>query len=368
VLVASPGAGKTLIACGAIARHQVPTLIIVDRQPLLDQWRERLIEHLGIDRKQVGQLGGGRRRTGGGIDIGMVQSLARRDDLPDFTSRYGLIVVDECHHVPAVTFEQCVRQIPVARWLGLTATPYRRDGLEGLISMYCGPIRHRMRSRMSEAPTLQLDLVVHPTDQAIPNADDLGIQDVFRAIVEDDGRTDQIGADVARAVDAGRNCLVLSQWTAHIDRLVTCLKARGHESLVLHGGMGKKARAQVIEQLERPDREGGILLIATGSFLGEGFDCPLLDTLFLTFPLAFKGRLVQYVGRVLRQTEAKSRVEVHDYVDVNIPVLARIHSKRLSAFAGLGFDVGIARAGAGGRRTPGSASRSTAVAPGEFRL
>lgn len=368
VLVASPGAGKTVIACGAIARHQVPTLIIVDRQPLVEQWRERLIQHLGVDRKEVGQLGAGRKRTNGVIDIGMVQSLARRDDLPDLTSRYGFVVVDECHHVPAVTFERCVRQIPVTRWLGLTATPYRRDGLQGLISMYCGPIRHRMGSRTSEAPTLQLDLVVHPTDHATPDAEDLGIQDVFRGIVENDQRNEQIGADVAHAVEAGRNCLVLSQWTAHIDRLVACFRARGHEPLVLQGGMGKRARAQVVEQLERSDREGGILLIATGSFLGEGFDCPPLDTLFLTFPLAFKGRLVQYVGRVLRQTEAKSRVEVHDYVDVNVPVLARMHAKRLAAYAELGFDVGKARAGAGGRRTPRSSSRSTAVGPGEFRL
>ena len=371
VLVASPGVGKTVIACAVIARHRVPTLVIVDRQPLVEQWRERLLQHLGIDRKQVRQLGGGRRRTNGVIDIAMVQSLARRDDLPDLTSRYGFVVVDECHHVPAVTFERCVRQIPVRRWLGLTATPYRRDGLEGLISMYCGPIRHRMASRASrtsEVRTLQLDLVVHPTDHATPDAHGLGIQDIFRAIVEDDRRTEQIGADVAHAVDAGRNCLVLSQWTAHLDRLVKALEARGHKPLVLQGGMGKKARAQVVEQLERSDREGGILLVATGSFLGEGFDCPPLDTLFLTFPLAFKGRLVQYVGRVLRETEAKSRVEVHDYVDVNVPVLARMHAKRLAAFDGLGFDVGKARAGARARRSERPGSRSMADVLGEFRL
>jgi superfamily II DNA or RNA helicase len=132
--------------------------------------------------------------------------------------------------------------------------------------------------------------------------------------------------------------------------------------------MGKKARAQVVEQLERSDREGGILLIATGSFLGEGFDCPPLDTLFLTFPLAFKGRLVQYVGRVLRQTETKSRVEVHDYVDVNVPVLARMHAKRLSAYAGLGFDIGKARPGACARRRPARSSDPKVAAPREFRL
>ena len=223
--------------------------------------------------------------------------------------------------------------------------------------------RGRRRRRRSSSTSSSIRRI---TPRQTPTV--LGIQDVFRGIVEDDQRTEQIGADVATAVDAGRNCLVLSQWTAHIDRLVKCLAARGHEPLVLQGGMGKKARAQVVEQLERSGREGGILLVATGSFLGEGFDCPPLDTLFLTFPLAFKGRLVQYVGRVLRQTETKSRVEVHDYVDVNVPVLARMHAKRLAGYAGLGFDVGKARAGAGGRRTPHSSSTSTAVAPGEFRL
>jgi len=157
--------------------------------------------------------------------------------------------------------------------------------------------------------------------------------------VEDDQRTQQICADVASAVRAGRNCLVLSQWTEHVARLVEGLKIRGHQPLVLQGGLGKKARALVVAQLDRTDRQGGILLIATGSFLGEGFDCPPLDTLFLAFPLAFKGRLVQYVGRILRPTDSKSKVEVHDYVDVNVPVLARMHAKRLPAYATLGFDV-----------------------------
>ncbi len=351
VLVAPPGAGKTVIACGLIAHYQVPTLIVVDRQPLVEQWRDRLAEHLGIDRAQIGQLGGGRNRARGGIDIAMAQSLARREDLPELTSAYGFAVVDECHHVPAVTFERCVRQMPVARWLGLTATPYRRDGLEGLISMYCGPIRHRMASATWETQTFDRRLIVHATDHAVPAQDGLEIQAVFRAIVEDDRRTEQICVDVAKAVHAGRNCLVLSQWTEHVDRLVKGLKTRGHQPLVLQGGLGKKARTLVVEQLNRADRHGGILLIATGSFLGEGFDCPPLDTLFLAFPLAFKGRVIQYVGRILRPTDSKSNVVVHDYVDVNVPVLARMHTKRLSAYAGLGFDVPPDRTARSGRRT-----------------
>ena len=151
VLVAPPGAGKTVLACGVIAHRAVPTLVIVDRQPLVEQWRERLVDPPWHRPEQIGVVGAGRSRPRGIIDIAMVQRLARRDDVAELTAGYGFVVVDECHHVPAVTFERVVRQIPAPRWLGLTATPYRRDGLEGLIAMYCGPIRHRMGERPSEA-------------------------------------------------------------------------------------------------------------------------------------------------------------------------------------------------------------------------
>jgi superfamily II DNA or RNA helicase len=162
---------------------------------------------------------------------------------------------------------------------------------------------------------------------------------VFRGVVEDDDRTRQICTDVAAAVRVGRNCLVLSQWTGHVARLVEGLKALGLEPLVLQGGMGKKVRSLVMDELAttRPGR--GVILVATGSFLGEGFDCPPLDTLFLVFPIAFKGRLVQYVGRVLRPIDGKTRVEVHDYLDNRVPVLARMHARRLPAYASLGFAI-----------------------------
>jgi superfamily II DNA or RNA helicase len=347
VLVAPPGAGKTVLACGVIADRAQPTLVLVDRAPLLEQWRERLVTHLGIDRRQIGVIGAGRSRPRGIIDIAMVQSLARRDDVAGMTEGYGLVVVDECHHVPAITFERVVREIGAPAWLGLTATPYRRDGLEGLITMYCGPIRQRMGERLTEDSGFARALVVHPTDHVTAPAvgDDVGdaagvlIQSVFRGLVEDDERTRLICADVATAVRAGRNCLVLSQWTQHLARLGTMLEELGLAPDVLKGGMGKKARRLITDRLAAARSGDGVVLLATGSFLGEGFDCPPLDTLFLAFPIAFKGRLVQYVGRVLRPIDGKSRVEVHDYVDVRVPVLARMHAKRLAAYASLGFDV-----------------------------
>ena len=337
VLVAPPGSGKTVIACGVIAHRRLPTLIVVDRQPLVEQWRDRLGEHLGMATKEIGQLGGGRNKAKGAIDIAMAQSLARREDLGEIAKAYGLVIVDECHHVPAVTFERVVREMPVRHWLGLTATPYRRDHLEKLITMYCGAERHRMTPDHDENLRVERVLVTHPTGHEQSGDEELSIQAVFRGLVEDDERSRQICGDVAAAIEVQRNCLVLTQWTEHLETLSGELHRLGIEAIVMRGGMGKKARASALAEMQAQASAGGLALLATGSFLGEGFDLPQLDTLFLAFPLAFKGRIVQYVGRVLRPTAGKSKVEVHDYVDINVPVLARMQAKRLPAYASLGF-------------------------------
>ncbi len=337
VLVAPPGSGKTVIACGVIAHRRLPTLIVVDRQPLVEQWRDRLGEHLGMATKEIGQLGGGRNKAKGAIDIAMAQSLARREDLGEIAKAYGLVIVDECHHVPAVTFERVVREMPVRHWLGLTATPYRRDHLEKLITMYCGAERHRMTPDHDENLRVERVLVTHPTGHEQSGDEELSIQAVFRGLVEDDERSRQICGDVAAAIEVQRNCLVLTQWTEHLEALSGELHRLGIEAIVMRGGMGKKARASASAEMQVQASAGGLALLATGSFLGEGFDLPQLDTLFLAFPLAFKGRIVQYVGRVLRPTAGKSKVEVHDYVDINVPVLARMQAKRLPAYASLGF-------------------------------
>jgi superfamily II DNA or RNA helicase len=334
VLVAPPGAGKTVMACALIAHHQVATLVIVDRQPLVDQWRDRLAVHLGLSRKQLGQIGG-HRKSSRVVDLAMAQALARRDDLQEVTAGYGLVVVDECHHVPAVTFERAVRQIPVRRWLGLTATPYRRDGLQAMMAMHCGPIRHRM-SGPSEGQLLQREVVVHETAHIAVAGQH--IQETFRDLVGDASRTRWIGQDIAAAAAEGQNSLVLTRWTEHLDAIVNELSGQGLSPLVLRGGMSKKARRPVIDQLAQPGVMGAVL-VATGSFLGEGFDCPALDTVFLAFPIRFKGSIVQYVGRILRPAPLKRRVVVHDYVDVEVPVLARMYTERARAYASLGFQV-----------------------------
>jgi superfamily II DNA or RNA helicase len=337
VLVAPPGSGKTVMACALIAERKLPTLILAHSKPLLDQWRAQLEALLGLPSKQIGQRGGGRRRLTGVVDLAMIQSLKAVDDLEAFFSTYGLVVVDECHHLPAYSFETAVRRAPVRHFLGLTATPYRRDGLQEILAMQCGPIRHRIGT--DEGPTGEIDryLDVRETTFAVAGAADAPIQELFRQLVENEERNTLVCDDVVDALAQGRRCLVLSQWKQHCNELAEGLRSRGVSPVVLEGGLGKRARTALLNTIERTPPTEPLVVVATGQYLGEGFDCPQLDTLFLTFPVSFKGRLVQYTGRLLRAHDGKTSVRVYDYADLRVPVLRAMHTRRLATYKRLGF-------------------------------
>jgi superfamily II DNA or RNA helicase len=345
VLEAPPGAGKTVTACSLIAARGVSTLVLVNRKTLADQWRSQIRELLGV---KPGQRGGGRAKTTGVIDIATLQTLSRARDVAELTAGYGFVIVDECHHVPAAAYEQTIAQIPARRWLGLTATPYRRDQLDELIALQLGPVRHTIGQR--PAGTLPADPlrpsapepILHLHLTAFAYAGDAephepgGMAAINRACFEDEDRNRQIVDDVLDALRRGRHCLVLTRQIAHLERLGSALAAC--EPVTLRGGMGAKARRAALAQLSPPPNgQPPLLAIATGSYVGEGFDCPILDTVFLTAPIAQKGDLVQYVGRIMRPHPGKATAEVHDYHDRNTGVLAASLAKRAPGYVSLGF-------------------------------
>jgi superfamily II DNA or RNA helicase len=334
VLVAPPGAGKTVVATALIAARSRSTLVLVHRRPLLDQWIVRLGEFLDIAPACIGRTID--KPGSSGIDVVMIQSLARRE--PGDLARYGHVVVDECHHVPAFTTERVLRALPARMVTGLTATPKRRDGHHPIVTMQCGPVRHTITATTQvETATRRVLFAREPPFDVTTLPADPGIQEVLSAVAADRNRTERIATDVLAELAEGRFPLVLTERREHLDALAELVVADTDRVAVLHGRIGKRARRRVDELLASP---GPRAVLATGRYIGEGFDDPRLDTLMLAMPIAWKGTMTQYAGRLHRHHDAKHEIRVIDYVDHAVPVLRRMFAKRQRAYATLGYTPG----------------------------
>jgi len=336
ILCAPTAFGKTVIAAALIARRKLSTLILVHRTELLRQWQERLTTFLELSKGIPGVFGAGKKKLTGKIDIAVMQSLSRLDNLPELLDEYGQIIVDECHHISAFSFETILKQAKAKLVIGLTATPIRRDGHQPIIFMQCGPIRHNA-ARPESAPS---QLEVWPQSLTAPNMlPESDIQDVFRILSKDTNRTRRIAQDVLTAYQEGRKVLVLTERTDHLDVLRETLGDEIAHCFVLHGRLSRKQRTAILSDLTELDDSAPRVLLATGRLIGEGFDHPPLDTLVLAMPISWKGTLQQYAGRLHREHSDKQDVRIYDYVELDHPQLARMWEKRQRGYRAMGYHI-----------------------------
>jgi superfamily II DNA or RNA helicase len=341
-VVSAPTAfGKTALAAWLIGERKVNTLVLVHRRQLMDQWRERLATFLDQPLDSIGQIGGGKEWRTGRIDVAAIQSVQRKGEVKGLVAEYGQVIVDECHHVPAFTFERVLKKVRARFVLGLTATPARKDGHHPILYMQCGPLRFELDpARMARTAPFDHRVLPRPTGfrAPVPPAEP-AIQELYAALVLDAARNEQITKDLIGAVEAGRTPLLLTGRTEHLDRFAALLDGRVRNVFVLRGGMGSGQRKAVSEAMAAVPVHEPRVILATGSYLGEGFDDARLDTLFLAMPVSWRGTLQQYVGRLHRLHDNKRVVQVYDYVDVQVPVFARMYEKRLRGYAALGYRI-----------------------------
>jgi superfamily II DNA or RNA helicase/very-short-patch-repair endonuclease len=344
VLAATTAFGKTVVAAWLIAQRGVNALVLVHRRQLLDQWIERLSTFLGIPAKSIGRIGGGRSRLTGRVDVGIIQSLVHKGVVSDIVSDYGHLIVDECHHLSAHSFEQVARQAKARFVLGLSATIVRKDGQHPIVFMQCGPVRHQVNARaQAAARPFEHFVLVQPT-QFQPNRNPdpdkrVEFQTLYQELTDDHQRTRRICEDVIDVVRNGRSPLILTERNDHLDHFARGLATRVDHLVVLRAGMGKKQRQAINERLAAIPRHEGRVILATGKYIGEGFDDPRLDTLFLTLPVSWRGTVAQYAGRLHRLYDGKREVRIYDYADLNVPMLTRMFDRRCRGYEAIGYTI-----------------------------
>lgn len=357
VLSATTAFGKTIIAAKLITERKTNTLILTHRRQLLSQWTDKLAEFLEINetlplveqkkkgrkKKQnlIGQIGAGQTRPSGIIDVAIMQSLSRDHDVKEWVKNYGMVIVDECHHVPAFSFEQILKNIHAKYVYGLTATPTRQDGHHPIIFMHCGPIRYRVDAR-KQAEKRPFDHYVIPrlTRFRAPleaEGKEPLIQQLYASIATNEPRNERIVEDVIRCFQNGGNALILTERTAHVTLLAEKLQERIPDVISLTGGKGIRETREALARITNTPAARPLTLIATGRYIGEGFDEPRLDTLFLVMPISWKGTLQQYAGRLHRLCENKREVRIYDYIDIHVPMLEKMYHKRLAGYASIGY-------------------------------
>lgn len=318
LLIAPPGFGKTAIASAIIVKRRVNTLILIHKTTLLDQWAERLSEYFDINIKEIGKLGKGKKKLTSKIDIATLQSLKNR---PELIEEYSQIIIDEVHHIPAVSFEVPLKRFRGKYVVGLSATPKRKDGMHPIMFMQCGDIAYeekRQVEKIHELITIKTEFEALQDDFAL----------ILNELVEDFDRNKQIIEEVEKIKD--RNILILSDRIEHLNILYHLLDAKKIKSTLLHGGLKTKMQREALEESQTSN-----IILSTSSYIGEGMDFSHLDTIVLTMPISFSGRIVQYLGRIGRRGQKCLAI---DFVDELTPMLRSSFTKRMKGYKQMGYN------------------------------
>ena len=343
ILCAATGFGKTVISAKIISKLKINTLILVNRNNLLEQWKDRLSYFLNISKKEIGQIGASKETLNRKLDIASFQSLARKDNLEDLVKDYGLVIVDECHHVASYNFEKVLKAIRSKYVYGLTATPTRKDGWHKIIYMQCGEIRARVSSReLKQNKEMEHIVIVQKTNYKYISQEEnekIQIADILNDMCNNVFRNSLIIQDIKKCIQDGRIPIVLTERIEHLKVLKEGLESLNIPIIIYKGKMGKKQTKELEESLKVADENNNPrIILATSSSIGEGFDDSRLDTLFLTMPVSWKGRIIQYVGRLHRKHEDKQKVIVYDYLD-NMKVLEKMYERRLKGYKISGYTI-----------------------------